>query len=229
MVTTGASGDFTRSVIITVSMGKRTNERERVILFTRYPEAGRTKTRLIPALGPSGAAELQRRMTEQGVGTLHEVAEQRQVSLEIRFEGGDVQDMAQWLGAELRYLPQGDGDLGRRLERAVAESFSAGMERVVVIGADCPALSADMVVRAFEMLRTNDLVLGPASDGGYYLIGFGKVIPEILFDISWGTARVLEQTLVCAKRLDLSVALLETLSDVDRPEDLENFHNHTGS
>ena len=209
--------------------GKATNVHERVILFTRYPEPGKTKTRLIPALGPHGAAALQRTMTEQAVATLKGLADQRQVALEVRFEGGSLGEMQQWLAADIAYCPQGDGDLGNRLQRAFADAFAAGMQRVVVVGADCPSLTTEALCRALVMLAANDLVLGPASDGGYYLIGLGRPVPEIFSAIPWGTDKVLEQTLICARRLDLSVALLDPLSDVDRPEDLENFHHHTGS
>ena len=137
--------------------------------------------------------------------------------------------MQQWLDADASYRPQGNGDLGKRLQLAFADAFSVGVQRVVAIGADCPSLSTKMISRALDLLRTNDLVLGPASDGGYYLIGLGRLFPEIFINIPWGTDKVFAQTLNCARRLDLSVALLDPLSDVDRPEDLHNFHNYTRS
>ncbi len=200
---------------------------EQVIVFTRYPEPGKTKTRLIPALGPCGAAELQRKMTEHLLRTVNELAGQRSISLEVRFEGGTLDEMKRWLESEVSCRHQGEGDLGQRLQRAFTEAFAGGFQRVVVVGADCPALSAETISRAFELLKTAALVLGPANDGGYYLVGLNRPAPEIFTNIPWGTERVLEKTLVCARKLDMSPALLAPLSDVDRPEDLNDLHHHT--
>jgi len=203
------------------------DRRERLIVFTRYPEPGKTKTRLIPTLGPVGAADLQRKMTEHLFNMVKDLAGQRNISLEVRFEGGTLEEMKGWLDNDLICQPQGDGDLGMRLQRAFAEAFAAGYSRVVAVGADCPALSAETIGRAFELLKTATLVLGPAIDGGYYLVGLNRLSPEIFTDIPWGSDRVLAQTLGSARKLDMSVALLEPLSDVDRPEDLNDFHHHT--
>jgi rSAM/selenodomain-associated transferase 1 len=103
---------------------------------------------------------------------------------------------------------------------AFKESFSAGMTGVVIIGTDCPDLKAQLMVKAFYALEQNDLVLGPALDGGYYLIGLRRLIPELFTGISWSTAEVLEQTIRIAQRLDLAIAFLPLLNDIDRPEDL---------
>ncbi|RMG53889.1 MAG: glycosyltransferase, partial [Acidobacteria bacterium] len=193
---------------------------EQIIVFTRYPEPGRTKTRLIPALGPDGAAELQRQMTEHMLRQVRELASRRRLAIEIRYEGGRDGLMSQWLGADLSYRRQGEGDLGARLERAFDEAFQAGRHRVVIVGADCPGLTAALMAEAFDRLRQSDVVLGPARDGGYYLIGLRRPIPQLFEGISWGTARVLEETQEAIGRLGLSVQCLTMLDDVDRPEDL---------
>jgi rSAM/selenodomain-associated transferase 1 len=191
-----------------------------LIIFTRYPEAGKTKTRLIPALGKEGAAMLQRQMTEQKLAEAKKLQTYIPVSLEIHFAGGNEQLMQNWLGSNLTYKQQNEGDIGCRMASAFQESFKTGTKQVVLIGTDCPELNAKLISQAFEELIEHDLVLGPALDGGYYLIGLNQFIPELFTDISWSTAEVLSQTLSIAEKLELAVAFLTTLTDIDHPEDL---------
>ena len=145
--------------------------KKRVILFTRYPIPGKTKTRLIPALGPEGSCDLHRHLVHHLLRMLKPYTDSSQISLEIRFEGGTCSLMEQWLGVGLSYVPQGEGDLGLRMERAFDEAFNKGDERVVLIGSDCPALTGRQLDEALAGLNQKDLVLGPAQDGGYYLVG----------------------------------------------------------
>ncbi|MHC5034424.1 MAG: TIGR04283 family arsenosugar biosynthesis glycosyltransferase [Planctomycetota bacterium] len=194
--------------------------RERLVIFTRYPEPGATKTRLIPLLGPEGAANLQRRMTAQVVATGRKLAQHRPVAIEVRYEGGNRLLMNEWLGPTLAYRPQGSGDLGQRMERASEEALLGDAERVVIVGSDCPGLTARLVAQAFDELRSKDLVLGPARDGGYYLIGLRRVVLEFFAGMPWGTGEVLERTLRVAEEHAVPTAQLMPLSDVDRPEDI---------
>jgi len=208
--------------------GKAKKIGEKLILFTRYPEPGRTKTRLISALGPQGAADLQRVMTEHTVWQARQLTADRGVDLEIRYEGGDAAGMRQWLCApEFVCRPQQKGTLGERMEHAFAAAFQSGMKRVVVVGCDCPALSSRILAAALDSLIRYDMVLGPALDGGYYLIGLSRFLPEVFADISWGSADVFSRTLARVHKLNISTLLLESLSDVDRPEDLLHFHRHS--
>ncbi len=193
---------------------------ELLIIFTRYPEPGKTKTRLIPVLGPDGAADLQRRMTERTVAWARNLACSDGGTLEIRYEGGSEDQFRGWLGPELPCRPQGVGDLGRRMSRAFLDAFQDGRERVVLIGTDCPGLSEDLARKAIAELSNHDMVLGPANDGGYYLIGLRRPVPGLFEKIAWGTGEVLRATLEIADRLQLRTFLLEALDDVDRPEDL---------
>ena len=197
----------------------------RLILFTRYPEPGTTKTRMIPKLGEEGAAELQRQMTEHIVTRVTEFTGLHSTSVEVRFEGGNSHLMAAWLGTGFNYSPQGNGDIGIRMNRAFEDGFGSGYESVVIIGSDIPDITGDIVHKAFDELRRHDLVLGPAADGGYYLIAMDKTVffqatPRLFDGIRWGTNGVLSQTLAAAEKLSFSYFLLETLADVDCPEDL---------
>jgi len=194
----------------------------RLILFTRYPEPGRSKTRLIPALGAEGAAALQRRMSEAIVRQMARFAAQYPVHLEIRYADGNQQAVEAWLSNDIPCLVQGEGDLGDRLRRAFALAFAQGAKKVVVIGADCPGLSPALFAQAFAALDNQDLVLGPAMDGGYYLVGLNRPAPALFSEIPWGSGELLAATLTKAQALNLSLHLLEPLADVDRPEDLVN-------
>jgi rSAM/selenodomain-associated transferase 2/rSAM/selenodomain-associated transferase 1 len=206
--------------------------RERLIIFTRYPEPGKTKTRLTPVLGEQGAAQLQRRMTEHLILKTRNLSESRSLSIEIRYEGGNETRMRSWLGPKFSYHPQPRGDIGQRMRLAFDEAFQSGADAAVIIGTDIPGITTDILRSAFEHLYKQDLVFGPARDGGYYLIGVKKVCwpkaNSILFEgITWSTAEVLSQTLVAAEMSGLNHVQLDTLDDVDRPEDLDIWHRET--
>jgi rSAM/selenodomain-associated transferase 1 len=200
-------------------------QRERLCLFTRYPTPGTTKTRLIPKLGKYGAADLQRKMTVHILEKVRRLAIQRGTDVEIRYEGGDPQRMKQWLGTDLRFSSQESGDIGRRMARAIESAAAGGFLKTIIFGSDIPGITTDILSRAFIRLKKEDIVLGPAKDGGYYLIGIHdrclkRAVPILFEGIDWGTDTVLAKTLQAADRLDLTYVLLEPLGDVDWPEDL---------
>jgi len=140
--------------------------------------------------------------------------------LEVRFEGGTEQAMSHWVGHSAHFLPQGSGDLGERMAGAFAESFRTGSRATVIIGSDCPGLSPGVIAAAFTRLTETPVVLGPARDGGYYLIGLSRLMPELFRGIPWGTHRVLADSLAVLQRQGCKPALLDPLEDIDRPEDL---------
>lgn len=198
--------------------------RDHLLLFTRYPEAGATKTRLIPALGPEGAADLQRRLTESMVAEIQLLAARIPVHTVIHYGGGNAEKMAAWLGP-LPCVPQVEGDLGHRMRQALAHSFAGGAERAVLIGSDIPGITATLLAEAFSALARAKTAIGPCRDGGYYLFGLRTdaataVYPLVFERITWSTSQVF--TLTC-RRLEnaaLSPAVLPLLSDIDTPEDL---------
>ncbi len=195
-----------------------------LIVFARFPEPGATKTRLIPALGAKEAANLSLEMTRHTLDWVNRFGKDPGASVEVRFAGGSARLMARLFGVGTTYIDQGAGDLGDRLIRATSAAFTSGAERVVVVGTDCPALNEQRARAAFEKLTHRDLVIGPAHDGGYYLIGLQKPLPALFESVTWGTGSVLAQTVALADRLGLSYALAETLHDIDRPEDIEHWH-----
>jgi rSAM/selenodomain-associated transferase 1 len=187
-----------------------------VALFARVPVPGKVKTRLVPALGEEGACLLHSRLLERTLGMLAEFSAcSTCLWLDQAASGGLVSGY----GGPV-YVQQGE-ELGARLAFASArmlESFKA----VIIIGTDCPALDAGYLANALQLLQAGkDVVLGPATDGGYVLIGTRSFEPLLFRNIDWGTGSVLAQTLSAAMQTGLEVGMLPELADVDRPEDLE--------
>ena len=194
--------------------------RDSLILFTRLPQAGRAKTRLIPQLGAEGAAALQRRMTQHAVGRAWAFASvDPSLQLRIAYDGDSESAMRDWLGP-LDFIPQGEGDLGQRLQRCIQREFDGGARRVIVIGTDCPRLKETHLCEARLALSHTPVVLGPAHDGGYYLIGLSQPMPALFEAISWSTDQVLAETQRLARQQGIEPALLPNLPDVDLPTDL---------
>jgi uncharacterized protein len=182
----------------------------RLVLFTRYPEPGRCKTRLIPAVGAQGAAKVHAALTEATLACLGP-------SAEIHIEGETAAVFADWLGAERPYVPQAQGDLGDRLLGALDPA------PVILFGSDTPDLKAEIVASAQAALLTHDVVIGPAEDGGYYLIGMNAPHRSLFQDMPWSTDQLCADTLSKCAALGLSVAQLAPLSDCDTPEDLKRW------
>lgn len=199
-----------------------TNLRKRTIVFVKHPTPGTCKTRLIPALGADGAARLQHEMTHLLLSRLDRADKQDIGEVELRYSGAEMQDMARLYGAHRSFTPQGSGDLGSRLARALEQSLSE-CDRAVAVGSDCPELDAHHIKSAFEALGTADVVLGPALDGGYYLIAMSRFHADLFRDIPWSTSSVRERTIERARRSGLTVHQLVPLLDVDEPADLEHW------
>ena len=185
----------------------------RVVLFTRYPEPGRAKTRLIPALGPARAAALHRLLTELTVTAVCEAG----LTLEVRSTGAPAAAFVEWLGVEKTVVDQGEGDLGERLARA------GPPYPTLFIGADAPDLTAALLRDAADALRHSPAVIGPAEDGGYWMLGLRGDVPCIFEGIDWGTDAVFAQTVARLADAGIAPTILPTLADCDRPEDLARW------
>ncbi len=192
---------------------------ERLIIFTRYPRPGQAKTRLIPAIGPLAATEIHRRLVVKAVREARDLAGQISSEVQINYCGADERSMRRWLGSGVTYTAQSKGDLGERMVGAFDRAFASGCRRVVLCGTDVPAPTVSHQRQAFTALESYDIVLGPTSDGGYWLVGSRR--PAKIFDgVAWSTEHVLRQTLDAVRRRGLTVCLLPPLDDLDRPEDL---------
>jgi len=189
-----------------------------LMVFAKVPEAGRVKTRLGAEVGHQEAARMYRDMGRKVVDQLRNGA--YRTILFFDPPNGRAA-MERWLGLEgLTFRPQASGDLGSRIAGAFQEVLGHA-SRAVVVGTDTPGLKRTLVEKAFRCLDTSDMVLGPALDGGYYLLGLNSTAPALFEDIPWSTERVAEVTLDRAQSMGMRVAILPALRDVDTLEDLD--------
>ena len=184
----------------------------RIVLFTRYPTPGEPKTRLAPALGEDRAADLHRAVAER---TLAQVRASG-LPFELRTTGAFPDAFAEWLGPA-PIVDQGAGDLGARLAAA------GPPYPTIFIGADAPDLTAAHLLQAAEALERAPAVIGPAEDGGYWLLGLAQRNDGLFDRMPWGTDRVLAETLRRLDQYGITPALLPVLADLDRPEDLARW------
>lgn len=192
-----------------------------LLVFAKSPKPGKVKTRLLAAVPADVAAGLHEACIAD---TLRSVRKMRGCDVFMFATGGTsyfrrlVKKQEGGLLAQV--LPQQGADLGRRMENAFRKCFALGYREVVVIGTDTPWMGVERLGRAFAELRTNDVVIGPAEDGGYYLLGMRKMVMEIFRGIPWSTESVLDLTLKKIAGLKLRTRLLRRDFDLDRPEDL---------
>lgn len=186
-------------------------------VFVKLPQPGAVKTRLVPSLGAQAAAELYEALVEAVLAGTEPRGEYERLVYYAPAEAAEA--MRAWLpGGRLRR--QCEGDLGTRMADAFARAFARGAGRVAIVGSDVPGLTRETVVNAFSALDGRDVVLGPAHDGGYYLIALREAHAGLFREVSWSTASVLAQTLDRAAHAGLSVATLPPLRDVDTLDDL---------
>ena len=191
-----------------------------LIVFARAPRLGSVKTRLARRLGDDAALAIYREVTER---TLR-VARGSGIPVHVAFTPGDAADeMRSWLGDDLAYEAQTDGDLGTRMARSISARFATGANRVVIVGTDCPALSPAILRAALDALARADVVFGPATDGGYYLMAQRALHPSLFVGVPWSSARTLGVSLARAQSAGLSVALLDELRDIDTAEDWQAY------
>jgi len=189
-----------------------------LIVFLKEPRPGAVKTRLAAVVGPEAAAELYRALAELVLeATTPGPGEYERL---VFFDPPVARRaLRAWLpGVSLR--AQSGGDLGERMADAFARGFARGAARVAIVGSDAPALTRETATRALAALDAADVVLGPAEDGGYYLIALREPHPELVRGVDWSTPAVLRQTLERAAAARLSVRQLEPLRDVDTLADL---------
>lgn len=184
----------------------------RVVIFARYPTPGQAKTRLIPAVGAERAAALHRMLVERTLTAVRASG----LPYELRTTGADAASFGAWLEAT-PIVDQGEGDLGQRLARAGPPYPS------LFIGSDAPDLTCDHLRAAAAALAIAPATIGPAEDGGYWLLGLARPVPGVFERIDWGTEVVFAQTLERLRGANLDPVVLPMLADLDRPEDLARW------
>ncbi|ADD68169.1 Protein of unknown function DUF2064 [Denitrovibrio acetiphilus DSM 12809] len=194
------------------------------IVFIKYPQTGKVKTRLGASVGDMRAAEFYKLMVEQVLRSCY--APNIDTLLFIQpYERLD--EFREWLGDEYTFYPQDGTDLGQKMFKALKAAFENGYEKCVLTGTDIPDLNIDIICQADEMLNQHDAVIGPAEDGGYYLIGFNKnTLTDVCFNkMTWSTDKVFEDTIKTFKEINYKISKLKTLSDLDDINDVRRMKN----
>jgi rSAM/selenodomain-associated transferase 1 len=189
-----------------------------LVVFVKRPAPGAVKTRLAATIGQEAAARLHQALAEHVLeATTPRAGEYERL---VFFDPPEaLADMRAWLPG-VRLLPQSSGDLGDRMADAFARAFARGARRVAIVGTDTPDVSRETVLEALAALEASDVVIGPAEDGGYYLLALGTPRRELLSGIAWSTPSVCAETRARAVAAGLSVRLLRSLRDVDTFDDL---------
>lgn len=187
-----------------------------LLVFTKNPQLGKVKTRLAKTIGDEKALLIFQKLIEKTAQTIGPMSVHKNLYYSEFIENGDP-----WDGQVSEKKIQKGDSLGERMSHAFQDGFEQGFEQIVIIGTDLWDLESSDIDEAFKALETNTAVLGPATDGGYYLLGLSQGIPEIFKNKNWGTASVLKDTMDDFK--EKKVALLKPKNDVDYYEDLRTF------
>lgn len=188
--------------------------RNLLLLFTRHPELGKCKTRLAKKIGNQKALEVYSYLLQHTANVTKNVKADKQVWYATQAVENDI-----WNHEYYTKKAQQGEDLGARMSYAFAEGFQEGYDKILIVGSDLLDINAALIEDAFEKLDKTDFVLGPAQDGGYYLLGMKSFRKEIFEDKNWSTASVFNDTLISMG--DKSVTLLKTLNDIDEYEDMK--------
>jgi rSAM/selenodomain-associated transferase 1 len=205
-----------------------------VILFTRFPQVGKCKSRLIPVLGAEGALKVHKQLVSHVLLVVKKfLALGGSTSFHIYHDGGTEKQMKHWLGDDNKFRQQQGKDLGERMATALIHGLK-NAQNTILIGSDCPGINTHTLENGLKSLNSKDLVLGPAHDGGYYLIGVtgnmaNKTCRQLFEEIPWSTKHVFAKTLQQARKLGLKTHILTKLHDIDTANDLKYLHHRSNT
>ena len=187
-----------------------------LIVMTKNPVLGQCKTRLASTLGDEKALAVYIQLLDYTAQFTQDIEADKFI-----YTTNKPFDNRRWTNNNTHFRLQSEGDLGERMNNAIQEVLQEGYEKVVLIGSDCAEINSDDIHTAFQQLNTHDITLGPALDGGYYLIGMKEVSPTLFQNITWSTNSVLNDTIARIKAAGLTFSLLEEKSDIDVEADLK--------
>lgn len=190
-----------------------------LIIFTRNPIKGKVKTRIAASTDNDFALKVYNKLRN----ITQKAALASGADLAVYYDD-HIPDNDIFSATETKAFLQNGNDLGIRMLNAFKQGFSDNYQRIVLIGTDCPELTGALLRNAFELLQKNSAVLGPAKDGGYYLIGLNILCSGLFIDKQWSTAQVCRETIEEFNRNNIDYALLPLLSDIDTIEDLKNLN-----
>lgn len=186
-----------------------------LIIIAKYPEEGKVKTR-IKGLSDGQRTDLYKNLLDVTIKKLSSIPG---VDTFIAFAPDSAENYFAQFGVKL--IPLHKGDLGASMFKAFERVFSSGYKKAALVGADIPDLSSSIILNAIDLLSINDLVFGPAKDGGYYLVGMRKLIKEVFEDVPWSSDQTLEKSLDKSRKFNYSAGFTDTLSDIDTIDDLK--------
>ncbi|MFZ9982131.1 MAG: TIGR04282 family arsenosugar biosynthesis glycosyltransferase [Cyclobacteriaceae bacterium] len=187
-----------------------------IIIFYRNPISGHVKTRLAAGIGNEMALEVHLKLAMRTMQVASDVSCDKVVYYDRKAIVGDY-----WDDRVFMKEVQHGADLGEKMTHAFNQMFEVGYKTILIIGTDCPEITTELLESAFKNLETHNAVIGPASDGGYYLLGLKARAPELFSGVDWGSAQVFDQTIQKLTLSELSFFPLRELHDIDRPEDLQ--------
>jgi len=187
-----------------------------ILIFTRNPELGKCKTRLAKTIGDENALTIYKILLQHTANVVEQLNYDKAVYYSVKIRDNDM-----WNNTIYQKHQQQGGDLGYRMQNAFANSFKAGYEKVLIVGSDLYDLEPQHIQKALDALDSHDITIGPAEDGGYYLLGMKTLHSKIFENKNWGTETVREDTLNDLK--SQSIFLLEELNDIDLYEDLKKY------
>lgn len=190
-------------------------DKKAIIIFLKYPELGRAKTRLAATIGDENALTIYKELLNH----THEITKNLEADKFLFYDKVSENKMP-WDEHSYFTAYQKESDLGGRMLDAFEQVFNKGYSKVLIVGSDCYELNQNIIEQAFLQLETSDVVIGPAKDGGYYLLGLKSLVKEIFMDVAWSTETVFATTEKILQKLSLKLSLTPTLSDIDTIEDL---------
>ena len=194
------------------------NSKNALILFAKSPRLGGVKTRISTSLGKEKALAIYEQLLKLNCDLCSSFNGSKYIFWDQIPEGA-WSEMRQ----NFKFVLQLGTDLGKKMENAFSHLFKQGYQKIILIGTDCPYLSMEDLERAFAVLSKQELVLGPAEDGGYYMIGMKSLHPSLFEGISWSTSKVLAQTIHKLETRGVSFELLPTYSDIDTEKDYQRW------
>jgi len=193
-------------------------EKNLIITFTRNPELGKVKTRLAKTIGNPSALAIYKKLLKHTESVLKPLTCDKAVYYSVKIRENDIWDS----NIYQKHQQNGD-DLGERMANAFKNGFKSDYQKIIIVGSDLYDLKTKHINQAFEALKNNDVVLGPAEDGGYYLLGMKQFYPKLFQNKNWGTSSVLKDTLDNLEQEN--VFLLDTLNDIDVYDDIEKYND----
>ncbi|WP_367180200.1 TIGR04282 family arsenosugar biosynthesis glycosyltransferase [uncultured Lacinutrix sp.] len=192
------------------------NNKNLIITFTRNPELGKVKSRLAKSIGEVSALEVYKILLKHTENVLRNLNCDKAVYYSVKIRENDI-----WNPDIYQKYQQFGDDLGERMQNAFINGFKKGYEKIIIVGSDLYDLNQEIINKAFQKLDDHDNVIGPAEDGGYYLLGMKTLHPSVFKIENWGTETVYQQTI--SKLINNNVYVLETLNDIDYVEDLKPY------